>query len=92
MTGRLHLGTQTVRLRPAPHTHATIQSYSLNILPKNHFINWQQDPFGNYLARILIPEKTKELRVEVDLVTEIKVFNPLDFFLDAYAMNFPFDL
>ena len=84
------LGAQTIRLRPAPHTHAHIQSYSLNLLPEKHFINWQQDPFGNYLARVMIPEKTKEFRVEVDLVTEIKVFNPLDFFLDDYAMNFPF--
>ena len=84
------VGMQTVRLRPAPHTRAHLQSYSLNITPKEHFINWQQDPFGNYLACIVFPEKIRELRVEVDLVTEIRVFNPFDFFLEPYAQEFPF--
>ena len=88
---KIAVGMQTIRLRPAPHTRAHIQSYSLNIAPANHFINWQQDPFGNYLACIVFPEKIKEFRIEVDLVSEIRVFNPFDFFLEPYAQQFPFE-
>ena len=83
------LGMQTIRLRPAPHVRANIPSYSLKIYPKNHFINWQQDPFGNFLAKVVFPEKIKEFKIEVDLVTEIHVFNPFDFFLEESAKNFP---
>ena len=84
------LGMQTVRLRPAPHTRSTVQSYSLKVIPETHFINWQQDPFGNFLARIVFPEKVSEFKIEVDLLTEIRVFNPFDFFLEEYAETFPF--
>jgi uncharacterized protein (DUF2126 family)/transglutaminase-like putative cysteine protease len=86
----ISLSMQTIRLRPAPHARSAIQSYSLKITPADHFLNWQQDPFGNYLARVVFPEKTSEMRVEVDLVTEIRVFNPFDFFLEDHAKSFPF--
>ncbi len=86
----VHLGPQVIRLRPAPHSKAIVQSYSMKVEPGEHFINWQQDPFGNYLARLVFPKKTRELKVQVDLVTEMRVFNPLDFFLEEENMRFPF--
>src|SRR5512137_1780556 len=84
------LGPQVVRLRPAPYCRSTILSYSLRITPGEHFINWQQDPQSNYLARLVFPEKTREFKVEVDLVAEMAVYNPFDFFLEPHAGEFPF--
>ena len=88
---RVSLGPQIVRLRPAPHCRTRILSYSLRIAPPEHFINWHQDPQANYLARLVFPDKTTELRVEVDLVAEMSVLNPFDFFLEPSAETFPFD-
>ena len=84
------LGPQTVRLRPAPHCRSRVLSYALKVEPAQHFINWQQDPFANYQARLVFPEKTRAFKVTVDLVVEMAVYNPFDFFLEPEAEHFPF--
>jgi len=86
----VQLGPQVVRLRPAPHCRSNVISYSLQVEPAEHFINWQQDPFANYQARLVFPGKTREFKVTVDLVVEMAVYNPFDFFLEPQAENFPF--
>ena len=79
-----------IRLRPAPHCRTPVHAYSLKVTPEKHFINWQQDPFGNYLARFVFPEKTSRLSIDVEVIAEMTVINPFDFFLEEAALTFPF--
>lgn len=82
---------QIVRLRPAPHTRTPVRSYSLTVSPADHFVNWQQDPHGNFLARYVFPEQARGLKIEVDLVVDMTVINPFDFFVEESADDFPFE-
>src|SRR6516165_9792472 len=85
----VRLGPHIVRLRPAPHSRTPIEAYSLRVEPADHYINWQQDPVGNFLARLDFPNPMRRLSITVGLVADLKVVNPFDFFVDDWADKWP---
>ena len=86
----VNVAPHILRLRPAPHSRTHIHSYSLKVTPEDHFLNWQQDPFGNFQSRLVFPEKTDTLTFEVEVIADMTVINPFDFFVEKYAENYPF--
>ena len=87
---RVNLSPHSIRLRPAPHTRTPVHEYSLKVEPEEHFVNWVQDPFGNFIGRFVFPEKTDKMVIDVNLVADLVTVNPFDFFVEEYAEYFPF--
>lgn len=80
-----------LRLRPAPHSRTQVSAYSLTVEPEEHFINWQQDPYNNYVARLVFPEPSRDLKFDVEVIAEMVAINPFDFFLEEEALDIPIE-
>ncbi|MDB5613737.1 MAG: transglutaminase-like, partial [Devosia sp.] len=87
----VYLQPQIIRLQPAPHSKTKVLSYSLKVSPSLHFVNVQQDAYGNFLTRFVFPEPVTELKIEVDLIADMTVYNPFDFFVEESAETWPFE-
>jgi uncharacterized protein (DUF2126 family)/transglutaminase-like putative cysteine protease len=85
------LGPQVIRLRPADHARARIESYTLAIEPE-HRLHWQRDPHGNHVARATFKagQTTTALDILVEMTADISPVNPFDFFVDDRAKTLPF--
>ena len=86
----INVAPHQIRLKPAPHCRTPIDAYSLKVSGGEYYINWQQDPFGNHIARLVFPEKMEKLHIDVELIAPMTVINPFDFFVEEYAETFPF--
>ena len=86
----IQLGPQILRLRPAPHDRSQIRQYALQVTPAEHHLYWFQDPFANHLARVLLPQPTREFTVDVNITLDLQPFNPFDFLVADYAETYPF--
>ncbi|MBT8439680.1 MAG: transglutaminase family protein, partial [Gammaproteobacteria bacterium] len=86
----ISLSPHIIRLRPAPHSRTPVHQYALKVEPEKYFLNWQQDPFGNFMARVVFQEKTRKLVIDVNLLVELVKINPFDFFVEDVAKHFPF--
>lgn len=83
------LGPQLLRLRPATHAKARIESYSLKASAGE--LRWQQDAIGNFVGRLTFPGiRVTDLTVQVELAVEIRPVNPFDFTVDEFARELPF--
>lgn len=80
-----------VRLHPAAHARTPVPSYRLTVTPGSHQLAWQQDAFGNTVARVVLPEPLRRLEFQVDLVADLSPINPFDFFVEPWAADFGFE-
>lgn len=84
------LSAHELRLKPAAHCRTPILAYSLRIEPARHFLHWQQDVYGNFVARVSFPNPVTVLDITVELIADMTVINPFDFFIESWAEHYPF--